>query len=133
RISGGLCGSATYGQRRNTGGPMHPTVRAKSSLPLRGAALLALSLALGACAMDVTPPDDERGDDVPELRLAGEELEERFTREGDLSLSPVITLESGANRVALMARLAEGAEAPQLLVRGVDGDHAGGWQDAAWT
>jgi hypothetical protein len=92
------------------------------------AALGALTLA--ACANPVTV---DPGDDTPELSVQGAALKGTFTAEDGWLVSPALAFDSGANRVALMATLAAGGAAPDLRVRGLDGDTPGPWHDSVWS
>src|SRR5688572_27822709 len=94
---------------------------------------LAASLASFACVNEVYDPEGH-GDDAPEFRVAGDELDETFTRGDDgLLVSPALAAASPSNQVALMATLAPSVDVdalPSLRVRATGSSE---WRDAEWT
>lgn len=92
---------------------------------------LLAAIALVGCQNVVTTDPGHDDDEDPELTFQGDELRDSFAREGDRLVSPVLTVASGANRVALMATASIAQVA--VFARGVDGDVVGPWVAADWT
>jgi hypothetical protein len=95
-------------------------------------ALIALVFVVVGCANRVEPRPVE-GDDAPEAVFNADELDAAFVVEDDALVSPVLSLATGANRVALMLTLKEIGETPAVRVRGVMDNVAGPWSEATWT
>lgn len=95
-------------------------------------AALLTALVLG-CVPETAPPTAHEDDAPPEVTLQGHQLADLLQQDGDRLVTETLELAEGANRVALMARLADGSEPPALVVRGVDDGVAGPWRDVEWT
>lgn len=96
--------------------------------------LLTVVATLAACenALDVRPEPAHEDDDLAsELRL-GRDAIGTFARDGDRLTSPVLVVEEGANRVALMLEV-DGLEDPVVFARGRDGEDVGPWVEVEWT
>jgi hypothetical protein len=102
------------------------------NLITRACALCSLFAFVG-CLNEIEPPRPVEGDDAPEGVFRGAEVMDRFAPEDDWLVSPALLLETGANRVALMATLQEIGAPPAMRVRGLDARGAGAWQEATWT
>src|SRR5688572_18381863 len=80
--------------------------------------LCLLALVAAACGRAPLSPTD--GDLVP-ASTVGRDVVEGWEIEGDLFVSPILAAPTGATRVALIARVVEGADV-SFFARSVDGD-----------